>query len=75
MTGSIWVTIVTPIVALATIGCWLGMVYWAAAHPQWKTHAVQGPELTAAGFIPGPAEPGEHEGSELAPAPLHRDAA
>jgi len=76
MTGSFWVPIVTPIVALATLGFWLGMVYWAAAHPRWKTHtAAQGPELTAAGFLPGPAEPGEHEGGELEPSPLHREAA
>jgi hypothetical protein len=74
MTGSFWVAIVTPIVALAALGCWLAMVYWAAAHPEWKTRSLQGPELTAAGFPSSPSEPGEHEG-ELAPSPLHRDAA
>jgi hypothetical protein len=76
MTGSFWVAIVTPIVALTALGCWLGMVYWAAAHPEWKTHpAAQGPELTAAGFLPGPAEAGEQESSEAARPPLHRAAA
>jgi hypothetical protein len=75
MTGSFWVSIVTPIVALAALGCWLAMVYWAAAHPEWKTHSAHGPELTATGLRLGPAEPGEHEGDALAPALPRRDAA
>ena len=76
MTGSFWVSIVTPIVALIALGCWLVMVYWAAAHPEWKTHtAAQGLELAATAFAPGPSAPGEPEGSELAPSPPHREAA
>jgi hypothetical protein len=74
MTGSFLVLIVTPIVAIIALGLWIGMVYWADAHPRWKTHAA-GPELTAAGFRPVPAEPAEHEGGELERPPVHREAA
>lgn len=74
MTGSFLVPIVTPIVAVIALGCWLGMIYWAAAHPRWKTHAA-GTELTAAGFLPATPEQGEHEGGEPAPPPLYREAA
>jgi hypothetical protein len=38
MTGSFLVPIITPIVAILFLGCWLGMVFWAEGHPQWKTH-------------------------------------
>lgn len=32
--------IIVPIVAFLTLGAWLGMVYWADAHPEWKTHST-----------------------------------
>jgi hypothetical protein len=68
MTGSILVAIITPLVALPALGLWLIMIFWADAHPTWKTRiAPEGPELTAAGFIPAQPEPGELEGSEPAP--------
>jgi hypothetical protein len=38
MTGSFLVPIVTPIVAVIALACWLGMIFWADAHPGWKTH-------------------------------------
>jgi len=69
MTGSLLVVIITPIAALLSLGCWLGMIFWADAHPEWKTRtAAEGPELTAAGFIvPGQEEPAELAGSTQAP--------
>ncbi len=75
MTGSLLVLIITPIVALSLLACWLGMVFWADAHPDWKTRAVQGPELTAAGFVPTATEPGKRESGELAPPPSGQQAA
>ena len=68
MTGSILVAIITPIVALPALGGWLIMIFWADAHPEWKSRiAPEGPELTAAGFISAEAEPGELAGSQPAP--------
>lgn len=70
MTGSLLVLIITPIVALPALGCWLAMIFWADAHPAWKARiAPHGPELTAAAFIPGQPEPGELEGSKPALSP------
>ena len=59
MAGSVLVAIVTPIVALIALACWLGMVFWAEGHPGWKTHhAAQesqfpGESLTLAGDLDG----------------------
>jgi hypothetical protein len=74
MTGSLLVTIVTPIAALIALACWLAMVYWASAHPGWKSHAAGG-ELTAGGFRPATVEPGEDDGGELAASAADREAA
>jgi hypothetical protein len=41
MTGSNAVLIVVPIVALVTLGFWLGVVYYVGAHPEWKAHRLQ----------------------------------
>ena len=38
MTGSNAVLIVVPIVALATLAFWLGLVFYAGAHPEWKVY-------------------------------------
>ena len=40
MTGSNGVLIVVPIVMLAALGLWLGLVYWVGAHPEWKAHRL-----------------------------------
>ena len=40
MTGSNAVLIVVPIVMLAALGLWLGLVYWAGARPEWKAHRL-----------------------------------
>ena len=40
MTGSNAVLIVVPIVMLAALGLWLGLVYWVGAHPEWKAHRL-----------------------------------
>ena len=67
MIGSYLVPIVVPIVAFAAMAAWLGMVFWADAHPQWKSHAVaSGPKITAAGSPPAAAGPGARQGSEIA---------
>jgi hypothetical protein len=68
MVGSYLVPIVVPIVAFVTMAAWLGMVFWADAHPQWKSHAVaSGPQVTAAPSPPAVAGPGARQGSEIAP--------
>jgi hypothetical protein len=38
MTGSFLVPIITPLVAVIALACWLGMVLWAEGHPGWKAH-------------------------------------
>jgi len=40
MSGSTGVLIVVPIVMLAALGLWLGLVYWVGAHPEWKAHRL-----------------------------------
>jgi hypothetical protein len=67
MTGSSLVPIITPIVALITLAFWLGIVYWADAHPGWKAGTSRRAELTAAGSLPPEAEPGQAHEGELAP--------
>jgi hypothetical protein len=32
------VPIITPIVAVIALACWLGMIFWAEGHPGWKAH-------------------------------------
>jgi hypothetical protein len=40
MTGTITGIVVIPIVVVLSLALWLGMVYWAAAHPE--NHARRG---------------------------------
>jgi hypothetical protein len=40
MTGSFLVLIITPIVAVIALAFWLGMVFWADAHPGWKARST-----------------------------------
>lgn len=68
MTGSFLVLIVTPIVAIIALACWMGLVFWADAHPRW----------TARSAAPGTQSPGESPilagdlaGDELEPS--HQD--
>jgi hypothetical protein len=76
MTGSSLVPIITPIVAIITLACWLGFVYWADAHPDWKNPgAPPGPELTGGGSHAAAAEPGDHDHGELGPTPPDKRAA
>jgi hypothetical protein len=76
MTGSFLVLIIVPIVALIALAAWLGMVFWADAHPGWRAHAAApGPEVPAAVIPHAPAEPGAYQGSELAPPAPGRKAA
>jgi hypothetical protein len=76
MTGSFLVPIITPIVAIIALACWLGMIYWAEAHPGWKAHtAAPGPEITPTRFPPVAVESGDQHGGELAPLPGDRKAA
>jgi hypothetical protein len=47
------VLIVVPIVAFASLTAWLGIVYWADAHPGWKEYpAALGPAATSPGRLP-----------------------
>jgi hypothetical protein len=66
MVGSYLIPIIVPIVAFAAMAAWLGMVFWADAHPQWKAHAAAtGPKITAAGTPSAAAGPGARQGSEI----------
>jgi len=66
MTGSMWVPIIVPIVALLALGSWLALVYYADAHPQ--TRHASAPQ---AGLAGGQAATDTVEGTtrqEVAPA-------
>jgi hypothetical protein len=72
MTGSTLLFIILPIVALGALGAWLGMVFWADAHPgRTARAAAPGAGVTAGDALPAGAEPGAARGSEL---PLPRGA-
>lgn len=76
MTGSFLVPIIVPIAAFIALAAWLGMVFWADAHPGWKAHAAApSPEVTAAVVPPAAAEGGGRHGSEQAPSASPRKAA
>ena len=64
MTGSFLVPIITPIVAIIALACWLGMVFWAGSHPEWKTHRAP-QESQYPGEMITPA--GDHHAGESAP--------
>jgi hypothetical protein len=75
MTGSSLVPIITPIVALIALACWLGLIYWADAHPGWKTSsAAPRPEITGTSISPAARGHGDHHGAEQ-PLPRGRTAA
>ena len=72
MTGSFLVPIITPIVAPITLASWLGMVYWADAHPRWQApYAARGPETTREDF-PAVAESGDHPSMAVSPSQHER---
>jgi hypothetical protein len=72
MTGSFLVPIITPIVAILLLACWLGMVFWADGHPQWKTHrAAQGTQFPGESFTLA----GDLRTGELAPPQQESEAA
>ncbi len=76
MTGSFLVPIIVPIVAFFALAAWLGVVFWADAHPGWKKHAAApAPEATHAVVPPAAAEPHAQQGGELVPPALDRKAA
>jgi len=72
MTGSLLVTITTPIAAFIAMACWLGMVFWAEGHPGWKAH-----HATQESQLPGESATlaGDLGGGDLAPPPRERKAA
>jgi hypothetical protein len=49
MVGSFWAPIVIPIVASIALFSWLAAVYYAAAHPRWRSQA-QRPERHITGI-------------------------
>jgi hypothetical protein len=74
MTGSSLVPIIVPIMAFFAGAIWLGLVYWADAHPEWKAHTrAAGHEATGAGPEPKAAITAGPGGSR--PAPAHKDKA
>jgi len=67
MIGSFLVPIIVPIAAFIGLAAWLGLVFWADAHPGWKAHAAApGPEVTGAEVPPAVTEAGAPHGSEQA---------
>ncbi len=64
MTGSFLVPIITPIVAILAMACWMGMIFWADAHPGRKANHAAGETQ-----FPGESSvlAGELEGGELGP--------
>jgi hypothetical protein len=49
MTGSSLVPFIVPVVAALALAAWLAMVFYAEAHPRWKTHsAAQAPRAVGA---------------------------
>jgi hypothetical protein len=63
MTGSFLVSIVTPIVAILALAWWMGMIFWADAHPGRKTHhAVRESQFPGESFTLA----ADLEGGELA---------
>ena len=68
MTGSLLVPIVTPIVAVIALACWLSMIFWADTHPRWKAHHVaSGSQFPSE----SPTLAGDLEKAE--PAPSHQE--
>jgi len=63
MTGSSLVPVIVPIVAVLAMAAWLGLVFYAAAHPRWKRYDVlPGSANAAAPGTPGePALPAERD--------------
>jgi hypothetical protein len=61
MTGSSLVPVIVPIVAVLAMAVWLGLVFYAAAHPRWKRYDVLPGTATggAAGTPDVPARPAE----------------
>src|SRR5713101_7819101 len=46
MTGSSMAPVVIAIVIVLALTGWLGLVFWAAAHPEWKAHRAA-PKVTS----------------------------
>ena len=76
MTGSMWVPIVVPIVAMLALGSWLAMIYYANAHPQYQHGSTR--QAGVASGLPvsdtrdgatgqGLASAAQHPGHEAAP--------
>jgi hypothetical protein len=63
MTGSSLVSVIVPIVAVLAMAVWLGLVFYASAHPRWKRYDVlAGPATGAASGTPGaPALPAQRD--------------
>ena len=63
MTGSSLVPVIVPIVAVLAMAVWLGLVFYASAHPRWKRYNVlaeSAPGAVSAG--PGaPALPAQRD--------------
>ena len=67
MQGLTLLFIVVPIVLPAAMFGWLGLVFWAAAHPEWKSHRA-----AASPAAPGPAVTARAASELPAPAPVAR---
>lgn len=50
MTGSTLAVILIPIVAVLSLACWLGLVYYAAAHPGNRARRGAPPQQSGAAY-------------------------
>jgi hypothetical protein len=59
MTGSTLGVIFIPIVALLSLACWLGLVYYAAAHPANRPRRGAPPQQSGAAYYRSTADPAQ----------------
>jgi hypothetical protein len=65
MTGSSLAPVIIPIVTVLAMAVWLGLVFYAAAHPRWKRYDVL-PGSTTSGASGTPGVPARPAGPDLA---------
>jgi hypothetical protein len=69
MTGSSLAPVVVPIVVTIALALWLGIVFYAAGHPEWKAHATR--TLRVTGAEGQPETPGQAPRQQAVAAAAH----
>lgn len=76
MTGSSLAPIIIPIMVIFGGALWLGLVFWADAHPGWQARTrAAGQTASGAGPEPKAAIPAGQGGGQAAPARKDKAAA